>query len=67
MVTVGVGAMVTVVESERLPPGPVQFRVNVLLLLIGPTLSLPDIAFDPLHAPEAVQELALVEDQLSVV
>jgi hypothetical protein len=35
-------------------------------LLVGLTLCVPDPDLPPLHAPLAVQELALVDDQVSV-
>jgi hypothetical protein len=40
--------------------------VKLLLAVSGPVDWLPDVALAPDHAPEAVQEVALVEDQVSV-
>ena len=40
--------------------------MNVELAVKAPALCDPEIAFVPDHAPEAVQELALVEVQVSV-
>ena len=57
---------VTVADALVVPPDPVQARVNVLELVNAPLDSLPETALLPDHAPEAVQELALVEDQVSV-
>ena len=37
------------------------------LAVSGPVLSLPLVAFAPLQAPLAVQAVALVDDQLSVL
>jgi hypothetical protein len=44
----------------------VQVNVNVELAVKAPALCDPEIGFVPDHAPEAVQELALVEVQVSV-
>lgn len=59
---------VTVADALVVPPDPVQARVNVLVTVSGPVDSpvLLEIALLPDHAPEATQELALLEDQLSV-
>ena len=56
----------TVADPLALPPDPVQTRENVLELVSAPLDWLPEIALLPDHAPEATQELALVEDQVSV-
>jgi hypothetical protein len=65
--TVGPGGVtVTVADALAVPPGPVQARANVLVLANATLDSLPEIAFVPDHAPEARQEVALVEDQVSV-
>jgi hypothetical protein len=40
--------------------------VNVLELVSAPLDWLPEIAFPPDHAPEAAQEVASVDDQVSV-
>jgi hypothetical protein len=49
-----------------LPPEPLQERVNVVVALSAPVLALPLVGSLPDHPPEAVQLLALVEDQLSI-
>ena len=49
------------------PPVPVQVRMKSPDALIGPTDSDPDVALDPVHPPEAVQDVAFVDDQLSIV
>lgn len=41
--------------------------VNVLEAVSGADCSVPLVAFAPDHAPLAVQEVALVEDHVSVV
>ena len=43
-----------------------QVNVNVELAVKAPALCDPEVAFVPDHAPEAVQELACVELQISV-
>ena len=55
------------VEAAELgiPPELVHVRVYVEFV-VGLTTSVPDNAFVPVHAPEAVHELAFVEDQVSV-
>jgi hypothetical protein len=68
--TVGSGGggvlTVTVVDALALPPEPVQRSAKVLVLVNTPLDSLPEIGLLPDHAPEAVQEFASVDDQLSV-
>ena len=60
------GVTDTVADALPVPPGPVQERVNVLVIVNAPLDWLPEIALLPDHAPEAAQELALVDDQVSV-
>ncbi len=48
-----------------LPPAPVQVRVYVVLV-VGETDWVPEVAFVPVQPPEAVQLVALVDDQVSV-
>ena len=62
----GVSGTATVAEALAPPPGPVQLRENALELVNAPLGSLPEIALLPDHAPEATQEAASVDDQLSV-
>src|SRR5258706_10011677 len=63
--TVGTGGVtVTVAAALPVPPAPVQARVNVLVLLSAPVDWLPEIVLVPVHAPEATQEVASVEDQV---
>lgn len=49
-----------------MPPGPVQARANKLVFVNAPLDWLPEVALLPVHAPEARQEVAPVEDQVSV-
>jgi hypothetical protein len=60
------GDTVTVADALAGPPAPVQVRVNVLLLVNAPVDSLPEVGLAPDQAPEAVQEVASVEDQVSI-
>jgi len=48
------------------PPEPVQARLKVLVLVKATVDWLPEVALVPVHPPEAVQEVALVEDQVSI-
>jgi len=48
------------------PLAPLQVKVNVVVALSGPVLALPLVGSLPDHPPEAVQPLALLDDQLSV-
>ena len=68
--TVGAGVgLVTVTDAVdcAVPPAPVQLNVNVAFALNAPVLVVPDTDLDPLQPPEAVQELALVDDHVSVL
>ena len=57
---------VTVVDALAVPAGPVQARLNVLVLVSPPIDSLPETALAPDQPPDAEQEVASVEDQMSV-
>jgi hypothetical protein len=57
---------VTVADALALPPAPVQVRVKLPLAVSAPVDWLPGVAFVPDQSPEAVQLVALVEDQISV-
>jgi hypothetical protein len=59
-------ATVTVALWLVVPPAPVQLNVNTVVALSAPVDCDPLIAWAPLHAPDAVQEVALVEDQVRV-
>ncbi|OGI62219.1 MAG: hypothetical protein A2W18_10935 [Candidatus Muproteobacteria bacterium RBG_16_60_9] len=65
-VSVGGGNTVTVMLRVIAPPAPVQLKSNVLVFASAPVDALAIVAFVPDHAPEAVQDVALVEDQVSV-
>ena len=66
-VTVGAGVeTVTVALCAALPPAPVQVRVKDWSLVRFPVEAEPLVASAPLQPPEAVQEVAFVEDQVRV-
>ncbi|MFQ5756757.1 MAG: hypothetical protein ACE5H7_11820 [Acidiferrobacterales bacterium] len=56
----------TVTDRLAIPPGPVQDRMKTLVIVSGPTFSVPRLFFSPNQAPEAWQEVALRTDQSSV-
>ena len=65
--TVGIaGTTVTDADALAVPPDPVQERVKVLEAVRAPVDWLPEVVLVPVQPPEAVQEVALVEDQVSV-
>ena len=65
-VTVGVGEVTeTVADCAALPPLPVQESPYVALAVSVPVVCDPLTALLPDQAPEAVQEVALVDDQLN--
>jgi hypothetical protein len=64
--TVGGAETLIVTDWLALPPGPLQARVKVVVALSAPVLVLPLVGSLPDQPPEAVQLLALVEDQLSI-
>ena len=57
---------VTVTFWFAVPPVPVQLNVYVAVVVILVIDCEPDVAFDPDHAPLAVQEVALVELHVNV-
>jgi hypothetical protein len=58
---------VTVALAWVVPPDPVQLSVNVLATVIAPVLALPDVPCVPLQPPDAAQDVALVDDHVSVL
>jgi hypothetical protein len=60
----GVAETVTVADCDAEPPVPVQVRVNFVVAVRAPVLPEPAIASAPAH--EALQEVALVDDQVNV-
>lgn len=67
-VTVGADGGVTVTVTDWLaePTLPVQVSVNVVVAVRAPVDAEPDVPRLPLQPPDAVQLVALVDDQLSV-
>ena len=66
-VTLGDGAFtLTTVDCAALPPAPVHVRVYVVLAVRAGVVRVPCVALVPVQPPEAVHEVALVEDQVSV-
>lgn len=65
--TVGAGGAetVTVADCAAEPPAPVQVRVNFVVAVSAGVVCEPAVASVPLQPPEAVQAVALVEDQVS--
>jgi hypothetical protein len=61
-----VAVTVTVALWLVVPPAPVQLNVYTEVALRVPVDCVPLIASEPLHAPDAVQAVALVEDQVRV-
>ena len=60
-VTVGAGMVtMTVADCVALPPAPVHVSVNVDVVESAGVVKLPLVACTPLHAPLAVQDVALV-------
>jgi len=61
----GGGTTLTVADLEILPPVPMH-KSEYVVVAVGETICEPEIFLVPVQPPEAVQELALVDDQLSV-
>ena len=61
---VGAGLTITVAVALALPPAPVQVRVKLLVVERLPVLAVPEVPRAPLQAPDAVHDVALVDDQL---
>jgi hypothetical protein len=63
----GNAATVTLTDRLVVPPAPVQASVKLLLAVNAALTWLPDVALEPDQAPEALQLVAPVEDQVRVV
>ena len=66
MVGGGGAETATVTSPAEVPPGPMHVSVYAVLTESAPVLCVPLVALVPLQPPEAVQEVAPVEDQVSV-
>ncbi len=65
--TVGVGGVtVTVADCEAEPPVPVQVSVNFVVAVRVAVAFEPLVVSAPLQPPDALHEVALVDDQLNV-
>ena len=65
--TVGAGGAetVTVADCDAEPPVPVQVSVNFVVAVRAGVACEPAVASEPLQPPEAVQAVALVDDQVN--
>jgi hypothetical protein len=61
----GVADTVTVTDWLAVPPAPVQDNVYFVVAVRAAVVFEPVIGSDPLQPPDAVQEVALVADQVS--
>jgi hypothetical protein len=59
--------IVTIADCTAVPPAPLQLSVNVLFVVSAPVEAVPDVALLPVQAPLAVQLVAFVDDQVSVL
>jgi hypothetical protein len=48
------------------PPAPLQLKVNFVVAVSAAVACEPVVAWEPLQPPEALQEVAFVDDQVSV-
>jgi hypothetical protein len=56
---------VTVADCDAEPPVPVQVSVNFVVAVRAAVVCEPAVALAPLQPPEAVQAVALVDDQVN--
>jgi hypothetical protein len=61
----GAAETVTVADCDAEPPAPVQVRVNFVVVVSVGVVWEPAVVSEPLQPPEAVQAVALVEDQVN--
>lgn len=61
----GAGATVTARVCWVVPKGLLHASVKLVSIRSGPTLWVPEVAFDPLQPPEAVHEVAFETNQSS--
>jgi hypothetical protein len=62
----GVAETVTVTDWDAEPPTPLHARVNPVVVARAEVLCEPLVALLPVQPPEAVQDVAFVEDQVKV-
>jgi hypothetical protein len=65
-VGIGGGVTATVTLCDAVPPAPVQASMYVALSDSAAVSSVPLVALSPLQPPLAVQEVALLDDHVSV-
>lgn len=67
-VTEGAAGCVTVTFTDCVvsPPAPVHVNANAEFAVKAPVDAVPDVALVPLQLPDAVHDVAFVEDQVSV-
>jgi hypothetical protein len=56
---------VTVMDCDADPPAPVQVSVNFVVAVRADVAFEPLIGWDPLHPPDALQEVVLVDDHVN--
>jgi hypothetical protein len=64
--TVGGAETVIVADCDAVPPAPLQLKVNFVVALSAAVTCEPVVAWVPLQPPEALHEVALVEDHVNV-
>lgn len=60
------GVTVTFTDCVASPPAPVQVSAKEEFAVSGLVVAVPEVALVPLQLPDAVQEVASVDDQVSV-
>jgi hypothetical protein len=60
------GVTVTATDRATLPPAPLHVNVKVDVAVSAPVDCVPVVSLAPVHAPEAVQVVALVDAQVNV-
>jgi hypothetical protein len=64
--TVGGADTETVADCDAVPPAPLQLKVNFVVALSAAVACDPVVAWAPVQPPEALHEVAFVDDQVSV-
>ncbi len=62
----GVAETVTVADWDAEPPAPLHVSVNVVVVVRAEVVRVPLVGSLPVQPPEALQEVAFVEDQVRV-
>jgi hypothetical protein len=61
-----VAETVTVADCDAEPPAPVQVRVNIVVAARAEVVCEPPVGSDPLQPPDAMHDVAPVDDQVNV-